>query len=314
MQLTARFSRARLKGLGRGIRQHWVIYALLAYPIVYLIVVKYAPMYGVIISFKNYKPVTGVLNSQWSGLFQFERLVTQLSFWNYVRNTVVLSLYSLIAGFPVPVILALMLNSCKLGFLKRSAQTVTYLPHFISTVVLVGMINVFFSPETGMISRLLNATGLIDGSLMTLLSENAFPHLYVWSGVWQNMGWDSIIYLAALSSVDPSLHEAALVDGANKLKRVWHIDLPCIVPTIVTLLILRSGTVLDVGFEKVYLMQNSVNSDVSEVISTYVYKQGLLSTQYSYSTAIGLANSLINMILLITVDRGAKALGQSGIF
>ena len=304
----------RRKYLWIDIKRSWAIYLLLLFPLVYLIVFNYTPMYGLIIAFKNFKPALGIWGSKWVGLYHFNRFVTQQNFWNTLKNTILISLYSVAAGFPMPILLALLLNNTKSQRLKSAAQTITYLPHFISVVVLVGILNVFFSPDNGVISKVLNSMGLLKGPLKVLLTEGSFIHLYVWSGVWQHMGWDSIIYLAALSSVDPFLHEAAVVDGASKVKRVWYIDLPCIIPTIVTLLILRVGNMLNIGFEKVYLMQNSINVFESEVISTYVYKQGLLNTQYSYSTAIGFANSVVNMILLLTVDRIAKSLGQDGLF
>ncbi|PWM42076.1 MAG: sugar ABC transporter permease [Clostridiales bacterium] len=296
------------------IREHAGFYILLLPSLVLLIIFTYIPMYGVIIAFKNFKPINGIWGSDWVGWYNFERFFSQASFWNILTNTLTLSIYSLIAGFPIPIILALMLNNCEFAKFKKSVQMITYAPHFISTVVFVGMLNVFFAPSMGIIQQFLNLLGLADGPLRVLMESEAFPHLYVWSGVWQGMGWGSIVYLAALSGVDPTLHEAAVVDGANKLQRMRYIDLPCIVPTIVTLLILNCGNVLNVGFEKVYLMQNSMNLTNSEIISTYVYKMGLLNSQYSYSTAIGLFNSVINMILLITVDRISKRMGQDGLF
>ena len=303
-----------LNRLARNIRKNAGLYLLILPAVIYLLIFSYAPMYGVIIAFKNYKPYRGILGSEWVGLYQFRRFFTLGSFWAIITNTLRLSVYSLAAGFPLPIILALCLNSCRDRWYKNVTQTVTYAPHFISTVVLVGMINVFFSPSMGIVSTLLRKLGLISGPLMTLLSEKAFSHLYVWSGVWQGMGWSSIIYLAALAGVDVSLHEAAMVDGANKLQRMLHIDLPGIVPTVVTLLILNCGGILNVGFEKDYLMQNSMNLNASEIISTYVYKVGLLNSQYSYSTAIGLLNSVINLLLLLAVDRISKSLGQTGLF
>ena len=201
-----------------------------------------------------------------------------------------------------------------LRFSRMIRLAVTYAPHFISTVVFVGILNVFFAPSSGLVKQLMTNLGLLEGNLMVLMSDSAFPHLYVWSGVWQGMGWGSIIYLAALSGVDPTLHEAARVDGANKFMRVLHIDIPTIVPAIVTMFVLRCGSILSVGFEKVYLMQNSLNSTASEVIATYVYKVGLLDTQYSYSSAIGLTNNIVNLIMLVVTDRIAKSLGQTGLF
>ena len=314
---TGKGARVLLYGHGRMrrlIRNNIGLYALILLPVIYLIMFKYVPMYGVIIAFKNYKPAIGIKNSEWVGLYQFQRFLASPSFWRVLKNTIVISLYSLFAGFPLPVLLALLLNSCPFGRLKKITQTVTYAPHFISTVVLVGILNVFFAPSTGLVKQLLTSLGFIEGNLMVLMSNTAFPHLYVWSGVWQGMGWGSIIYLAALSGVDPQLHEAALMDGANKMQRIYHIDIPAIIPTIVILLVLRCGSIVSVGFEKVYLMQNTLNGQASEVISTYVYKQGLLKTQYSFSSAVGLMNNIVNLIMLILVDRLAKASGQTGLF
>lgn len=296
------------------IRQHGGFYLLLVPSLILLIVFTYVPMYGVVIAFKNFKPIDGIWGSQWVGFTQFERFFSQAAFWDILKNTLVLSVYSLLAGFPMPIILALALNSCAFKRFGKTVQLITYAPHFISTVVFVGILNIFFAPTMGIVQQFLEILGMADEPLQILMDADAFPHLYVWSGVWQGMGWGSIIYLAALSGVDPSLHEASVVDGANKLQRIWYIDLPCIVPTIVTLLILNCGSILSVGFEKVYLMQNSMNLSNSEIISTYVYKMGLLNSQYSYSTAIGFFNSVINMILLVTVDRISKKMGQDGLF
>lgn len=303
------FSKKLLK-----VKENIGLYFLVLPALIYVILFDYVPLYGVLIAFENFKPIKGIWGSEWVGLDQFERFFKLDLFWVLIKNTLSLSVYSLIAGFPIPIILALALNSAMSKKFKQVVQTVTYAPHFISTVILVGMLNVFFSPRLGIISQLLNAVGIIDGPLMTLTNPNAFSHLYVWSGIWQGMGWGSIIYLAALSGVDPSLHEAATVDGANKFQRAWYIDLPSILPTIVTLLILSCGGILGVGFEKAFLMQNSLNLGKSEVISTYVYKIGLLQSQFSFSAAVGLFNSVINLILLLTVNKIAKKLGQSGIF
>lgn len=296
------------------VKENIGLYFLVLPALIYVILFDYVPLYGVLISFENFKPIKGIWGSDWVGFYHFQRFFKLDIFWVLMRNTVSLSLYSLIAGFPIPIILALALNSAASKRLKKIVQTVTYAPHFISTVILVGMLNVFLSPRLGVVSQFLNALGVINGPLMTLTDPNAFGHLYVWSGIWQGMGWGSIIYLAALSGVDPSLHEAATVDGANKFQRAWHIDLPSILPTIVTLLILSCGSILGVGFEKAFLMQNSLNMETSEVISTYVYKMGLLQSQFSFSAAVGLFNSVINLIMLLTVNKMAKKLGQSGIF
>ena len=229
-------------------------------------------------------------------------------------NTLRISIYQLVAGFPLPVILALMINTCKYPRFKKIVQTVTYAPHFISTVVVVAIINVFFSPSTGIISNLLNSLGIIDGPLTTLTNASAFPHLYVLSGIWQSLGWNSIIYIGALSSVDPALHESAVIDGANKLQRCIHIDFPAIMPTAVILLILNCVQVMSVGFEKVFLMQNSLNLSTSEILSTYIYKQGLQQSQYSFATAVNLFNSVVNFAMLLIVNGIARARSENSLF
>ncbi|WP_256865507.1 sugar ABC transporter permease [Paenibacillus sp. 32352] len=303
------FSKKLLK-----VKENIGLYFLVLPALIYVILFDYVPLYGVLIAFENFKPIKGIWGSEWVGLYHFQRLFKLDLFWVLIKNTLSLSLYSLVAGFPAPIILALALHSAASKKIKHIVQTVTYAPHFISMVILVGMLNVFLSPRLGIVSQLLNSIGVIDGPLMILTNPDAFAHLYVWSGIWQGMGWGSIIYLAALSGVDPSLHEAATVDGANKFQRAWYIDIPSIMPTIVTLLILNCGGILGVGFEKAFLMQNSLNLQTSEVISTYVYKVGLLQSQFSFSAAVGLFNSVINLVMLLTVNKLAKRLGQSGIF
>lgn len=230
-----------------------------------------------------------------------------------MKNTLVVSLYSLVVGFPIPIVLALMINSVKSTRFKKLTQTITYMPHFISTVILVGMMSVFLSPKSGFLNHLIAMLGGPD-DLYYMGSASAFAHLYVWSGIWQNMGWSSIIYLAALAGVDQELHEAAMVDGANKLKRIIHIDLPAIMPTMVILLIMNAGNIMSVGYEKVYLMQNDLNLTTAEVISTYVYKIGLKQQQYSYSAAIGLFNNAINFFLLVVVNKISKKVSGSSLW
>lgn len=288
--------------LGKKILRHWELYLFLIPAIIYLLVIHYGPMYGVIIAFQDYKPRKGISGSEWVGLKHFVRLFTMANFVTYMKNTLTLSFYSLLAGFPLPIILALSMNATKHHKFAKVVQTATYAPHFISMVVVVCMINVIFAPTTGIVTGLLNRLGLVDGPVQLLMRAEAFPHLYVWSGVWQGIGWNSIIYMGALSSVDDSLHEAALIDGANKLQRIVHIDIPMILPTIITMLILSSGSILSVGFEKVFLMQNSLNLATSEVLSTYTYKMGISQGQYSFSSAMGLFNSVINFAMVMTVN------------
>ncbi|NSW92049.1 MAG: sugar ABC transporter permease [Firmicutes bacterium] len=300
------------KQLIRDVMRDWELYLLLIPTLVYFIVMKYGPMYGVQIAFKNFNGALGITGSPWVGLRHFKSFFDSYYFWPLIRNTVVLSVYSLIAGFPMPIILALMLNEVKNSKYKRTVQTVTYAPHFISTVVLVGMLITFLSPSTGIINHLRKALGF---EVRNYIAEPAlFRHLYVWSGIWQNTGWNSIIYLAALSSIDPQLHEAAIIDGASRWQRIWNINIPGILPTIVILFILSTGSIMNVGFEKAFLMQNPMNMETSDVISTYVYRRGLISAEYSFSAAIGLFNSVINFIMLVMVNKLAKKLGETSVW
>lgn len=297
----------------KNIWAYWQLYMFLLPVILYMLIIQYIPMGGIVIAFQNYKPFKGISGSEWVGLKHFIRFFTMNKFQVVLINTVRLSLYSLAAGFPLPIILALLLNSCRHTRFKKVVQTVTYAPHFISIVVVVAMLNVFFSPTYGFIGNILRSMGFLDGSLMTLTDPAAFPHLYVWSGVWQSIGWSSIIYLGALSGVDPALHESAMIDGANKLQRILHIDVPAIIPTIVLLLILSCGSVMNVGFEKVFLMQNSMNLPSSETLNTYIYKMGIQDGQYSFSTAIGLFNSVVNFCMLLLVNGIARLTGDNSL-
>lgn len=294
-------------------KRNWVLYAFIVPALLYVILFSYAPMYGLQIAFKNYTFAKGIVGSEWVGLKWFERFFKLPRFWSIFKNTVSISFYSMIVNFPLPIILALILNNVKNAKWKKFAQTITYMPHFISTVVLVGMISLFFSPRSGIVNTLLSFVGGAGNTYFMGVADY-FPHLYVWSGVWQGMGWGSIIYMAALSGVDPTLHEAAMIDGANKFKRVLHIDLPTIMPTMAIMLIMKCGQLMNVGYEKVYLMQNDLNVTRAEVISTYVYKQGLQSQQYSYSTAIGLFNNIISFTMLVIVNKLVKKLSGSGLW
>jgi putative aldouronate transport system permease protein len=288
------------------------LYLLFLPTLLYVLVFLYGPMYGVLIAFKSFRPHLGILGSPWVGFRHFVRFFNMPTFWTIIGNTIGLSLYHLAAGFPIPILLAIGLNISRNRKFKKTVQTITYAPHFISTVVMVGMLSVFLSPRYGLVNH---AIAFLGGERIFFLGEpEMFQSLYVWSGVWQDAGWGTIIYLAALSGIDTSLHEAAIVDGATLRQRVWHIDLPGILPTIVILLVLNLGRVMSVGFEKAYLMQNALNIDRSEIIATYVYKVGLLDAQYSFSASVGLFNSAVNFVLLLTVNRIAKLLGQGGLW
>lgn len=285
------------------VSRNWVLYLFLLPTLIYLLIFHYWPMYGVQIAFRSFKPAKGIWGSQWVGMKNFDKFFHSYMFEDLLTNTIVLSVYQIVASFAFPIILALLLNYCVSNKLRKVTQMITYAPHFISTVVLVGMLNVFLS-ESGIINQLLNMLGL--RSVPFLSDAGMFRHIYVWSHIWQRTGYNSVIYIAALAGVSPELHEAAIVDGANKLQRILHIDLPAILPTAIILLIMSTGNMLSLGFEKVYLMQNDLNLGVSEIISTYVYKIGLLNAQYSYSTAIGLFNNVINLVILLTVNKIAN--------
>jgi putative aldouronate transport system permease protein len=299
-------------GALRDIVRDWELYVFLLPALLYFVVMKYFPMYGVQIAFKDFNGAFGIMGSPWTGFKHFRAFFSSYFFWPLVWNTVSLSLYSLFAGFPIPIVLSLMLNEVGSSSYKRVVQTVTYAPHFISTVVMVGMIIMFLAPTTGIVNHLIAAVG---GERVNFMADpKLFRHIYVWSGIWQNMGWSSIIYLAALSSIDPQLHEAAVIDGANRWRRILHINLPGILPTVVILFILNTGSVMSVGFEKVFLMQNQMNMETADVISTYVYRRGLINAEYSFSAAVGLFNSVINFALLVGVNSVARRLGETSIW
>ncbi len=268
--------------------------------IILTFIFSYIPIYGVQIAFRNFNPRLGFWGSEWVGLKHFTRFFNSPYFFMVVKNTFILSLYSLIAGFFIPIMLALMLNALRHRRYRKVIQTVTYAPNFISTVVMCGMLLLFLSPSIGVVNKFIGLFGYDPINFMGEVS--AWRHIYVWSGVWQGMGWSSIIYFAALSSISPELHEAAIVDGATKFQIIRHIDIPSIIPTATILLILSCGSILSIGFEKVFLLQNDLNLGVSEVISTYTYKVGLVDNNISYSSAIGLFNSVVNAILLVSVN------------
>ena len=267
-------------------RRRWQLHAFMLIPLMLCIIFAYVPMFCLQIAFKNYTIRACVFGSPWAGFRHFETFLNSFHFWRSLRNTIVISLYSLCVGFPIPIIFALLMSEVRCNRYKRVVRTVSYMPHFISLVVMCGMIVLFLSPSSGVIPKLLGYIGVQTGDLMGKAS--AFSSIYVWTEAWQHVGWDSIMYIAALSAVDPQLYEAAVVDGANKWQKMRSIDIPLLMPTAVVLFILRAGSVMSVGFENVYLMQNSVNLAYSEIISTYVYKVGMQDSDFSYSTAIGL--------------------------
>jgi len=296
----------------KGVRQYWQIWVFIIPTIVYYVIFAYMPMYGAQIAFKDFVPVKGIVGSPWVGFKHFLRFFQSPYFGEIMGNTIILSLYSICVGFPLPIAFALLINYQRNQKFKKLVQTVSYAPHFISTVVMVGMLLLMLSPSTGIVNTAIEALG---GKRINFMGEaKMFRHIYVWSGVWQNMGYNAIIYIGALTAINPELHEAAMVDGATIWKRIWHIDIPGILPTIIILLIMQTGSLLSVGFEKTYLMQNNINSKYSEVISTYVYKQGLSRAQFSYGSAIGLFNSVVNFAILATVNSISSKVGSSSLF
>lgn len=292
----------------------WPLFALLLPAIIYLLIFNYYPMYGAVIAFKNYKINKGIWGSDWVGLKYFEKFLSYYQFPLILKNTLRISVYSIIASFIVKLVLSLSLNCMRTEGYKKVIQTVTYMPHFISTVVMVGILIRFFNPTIGPISKLIQMLGGTDRDLMGV--AEAVPHIYVWSGIWQNAGWATILYLATLSGVDPTLHEASIVDGATRMHRVWHIDLPTLTPTIVITLIMDMGRVMSVGADKMLLMQNDLNLSTTQIISTYVYEIGIASAmpQYSYGAAISLFNTVINFALLMIANTVSKKLNQAALW
>ncbi|MBW7455064.1 ABC transporter permease [Paenibacillus sepulcri] len=295
----------------KRLARYWQLYLLVLLPLAYIIIFKYIPMLGVQIAFKNYNIAKGMWGSDWVGLQHFQQFFGSPNFWPILRNTLQISLVTLLFNFPAPIILALFLNEIRTGFFKKTVQMVTYAPHFISTVVMSGMILLFLAP-TGEIGKLFKLLGMQAVNYLGLAQD--FKYVYALTDMWQHMGYASIIYLAALSGINPDLYEAARVDGASRFKKMLHVDIPGIMPAIIVLLILSTGDVLNVGFEKTYLLQNSLNLPGSEVIATYVYKVGLVNANYSYSTAIGVFNSVITFILLILVNWIARRFSEHSLW
>ncbi|UUV20117.1 ABC transporter permease subunit (plasmid) [Fusobacteria bacterium ZRK30] len=304
----------RLISVKQGLKEGWQLYLMLIFPLVYFIVFKYIPMYGVQIAFKDYSSAKGILGSPWVGLKYFIKFINSYNFMPVFLNTLKISMGQLLFSFPFPIILALALNSCRNARFKKTVQFAVYAPYFISVVVMSGIIIQFLDPRLGIINRVFS---MITGETMNFMgSPDKFVGIFVGSNIWQNTGWGTIIYLAALADVDSNLHEAAQIDGANRFQRILNIDLPCIYPTIITLLIVNTGRVLNVGFQKVLLLQNPLNLTASEIIQTYTYKVGLASqmANFSYSAAIGLFTGIVNLILLLSVNKISRHFGHKGIF
>lgn len=287
-----------------GFRRDYQLWLMVLPAIVVIFLFNYVPMYGIQLAFRDYDFTKGLTGGEWRGLYYFSQFIHSYQFVDLIRNTFLISLATIVLGFPAPILLALILNQVRWERTKKALQTIVYMPHFISIVVLVGLLNVLLSPNTGIVGNIVAAMGYPDFNL--LASTKAFIPVYVLSDIWQHCGWNSIIYLAALSTVDPNLYDAAKMDGAGKWQTIRHIDIQAIAPTVIILFILSMGSVLGTGFEKVFLMQNTLNLPVSEVISTYVYKIGIVSNQFSYSAAIGLFNTVINFIFLYAMNGIAK--------
>lgn len=295
----------------KNVKANWQLYTLLLPALTYFVIFHYVPMYGVQIAFKDFYANLGITGSPWVGFEHFTRFFDSYYFWRLLKNTIILNLYGLLL-FPLPIIFALMLNELRNGAFKKWTQTLTYAPHFISVVVIVGMLVAFLDPITGIINHALVALG--GQPIDFLTSPGWFRHIFVWSGQWQSLGWGTIIYLAALAGVNPELHEAAKVDGASRMQRILNINIPSILPTVIVLFILNIGSFMAIGFEKVLLLQNSLNSSTSDVIQTFVYQTGLLEGQYSFAAAIGLFESAINIVLLVTVNYIARKTSENSLW
>lgn len=296
----------------KEMNRNWILYVMILPVIIYFLIFEYYPMYGVTLAFKDFNTKLGILSSPWVGFKHFKRLFQSYNFVTMLLNTLGISVYGLVVGFTLPIIFALMLHYVSNRFLKKTVQLVSYAPHFLSTVVVCSMITLFCTSDTGAFNILRRLIGL--ESVNFLAKPEWFKDIHVWSGVWQGTGWSAIIYLSALAGVDPEQHEAAIMDGATKIQRMWYIDIPAIKGTIVMLLILRMGSVMSVGFEKAFLLQNDLNYSASLIISTYVYEVGMLKGDYSFSTAVGLFNNVINVILLVGANYFSKKVLEESLF
>lgn len=293
-------------------RKNWLLWLMFLPVFIYYLIFSYVPMYGILLAFKKFRAKKGVLGSPWVGLANFERFFEGYNFELLLKNTLGLSVYGLLLGFPITIAFALMLNYLRQKKLKKSVQLVSYAPHFISTVVICGMITIFLDPTFGIVNKLLGMIGV--GPIAFLSEPGMFKTIYVISDIWQGMGWNAIIYISALAGVDYELHEAAIIDGATKLQRMRHVDIPSIRPTITMMLILQLGSIMSIGFEKVYLLQNSLNFAASDIISTYVYRVGLVNSDYGYSTAVGLFNTLINLAILVVANGVSRKVTGEGLW
>lgn len=304
--------KSRLRNFKKAFIRDYQLYIMLIPTLVFFIIFEYVPMYGVQLAFKKYIAIKGIWGSPWNGFDNFSRFFKSYAFWRVIKNTLGINVYQMFISFPLPIILALLLNQVRSKRFKKLVQTVTYAPHFISVVVIVGMLQIFLSPRSGIINLLIKA---ISGDTVFFLGKPEwFQTVFVFSGVWQNCGWSAIVYIAALTAIDTDLYSSAYVDGCNRFQIIRHIDIPCIMPTAIIMFILNAGKMMRVGFQKVYLLQNDLNLSASEVISTYVYKVGLIDGQFSYSTAVNLFNTIINIILLVAANQLAKRITDTSLW
>lgn len=296
------------------LRQNWQLYLLMVIPFLYILIFKYVPMWGAQVAFRNYTPVKGVLNSEWVGLTHFIKFFSSAKCWQIIWNTLSVNLYGLLLAIPFPIIFAICLEYCKSKKFKKTVQMSAYLPHFLSVVIVVGMMNLILDNRIGVVNNILFS---LTGEKINFLGKSDyFRSLYVWSGIWQNTGWSSILYIAALSGVDPQIHEAAIIDGANKFRRIWHIDLTSIRPTIAIVIIMNMGSIFSLGVDKTLLMQNPTNLKFSEVLSTYEYKVGIGGTMpnYSYASAIGLMTVVVNFIFILISNKISNKITGNGLW
>ena len=306
-------TKGKRKSIGWYLERDWQLWIMLLPAIVYIFIFCYIPMYGAQLAFREYSFEAGITGGPWVGLKYFYQYFDSTSFLSTLTNTFTISATSIVLGFPAPIILALIINQLRNQKWKRTVQTTVYIPYFISTVVLVSMMNVLFAKKGGVLSDFMKMLGLVEGKANLLGQAKYFVGMYVGTGIWQSMGWNSIIYIAALSSVDPQLYDAAKIDGANRWQRIIHIEFPVLVPTIMILLIMNMGGILNVGFDKVYLMQNTLNLKASQVISTFVYDVGVKSAQFSFGSAVGLFTNVVNFIFLLTANSISKKITGSGL-
>ena len=306
-------SGSRIQLFKKHFIRDWQLWAMALIPLIQLLIFHYGPMYGVQIAFRNYRPGGGITGSEWVGLKWFKDFLTDPKFGRIFMNTIILNLYNL-TTFPFAIIMALLLNTMNNKKYRKTVQTISYLPHFISTTVFIGIVNMLLSPVSGIYGNIYRLFGGEGFPVDFKATASAFRHIYVWSGVWQALGWSTILYTSALSAVSVELHEAASIDGASRLKRIWHVDLPAIMPTVGITFIMRVGSLVGVGFEKAYLLQSNINKSTSEVISTYVYRKGMDSFRnFSYGSAVGLFNTAINIVLVFIANTISKKVSQDEI-